>query len=598
MSDHEILDSSKQKNQIDKPASVDSEEALVKCIAPKQVYDEIPVDPIKGGGPRSVFKAGLSFVDLDPAPQAKLLAYSQELALEFGLQADDINALLPQLSGSKSIGHLKAYATCYGGHQFGQWAGQLGDGRAYALGSFIAQPMLDAQQRQINGVAHQNSPLWEWQLKGAGITPYSRRGDGKAVLRSSVREFLCSEAMAALGVPTTRALSLVSTGEKVWRDMFYDGHTKREPGAIVCRLAPSFIRFGHFELPSSRGDYELTRHWLKYVIRHHYWPAWQMESNSHSESNSYSSESDSFELTEEFIFRWFTELSERTAHLVCEWMRVGFVHGVMNTDNMSALGLTIDYGPYGWIDDFDLDWTPNTSDAAQRRYRFGHQADIARWNLSRLAYALAPLVSNIDDYIDHLEAWPDHFRKRFTQMLCTKLGTLAGTEEGIKVSEAERVLIKEALPIWQNAELDMTIFFRTLNRLTPKDSLQTWQSEIRHSLYQDQGRLSAVAREEGRQALWEWLANLRTHLSLTQARQDPERRQAIMNQANPAYVLRNYLAQEAIEALEAGNEDPLHQLHHILKTPYTEQKGGEVYQQLRPEWARHKPGCSRLSCSS
>ena len=250
------------------------------------------------------------------------------------------------------------------------------------------------------------------------------------------------------------------------------------------------------------------------------------------------------------------------------------------------------------IDDFDLDWTPNTSDAAQRRYRFGHQADIARWNLSRLAYALAPLVSNIDDYIDHLEAWPDHFRKRFTQMLCTKLGTLAGTEEGIKVSEAERVLIKEALPIWQNAELDMTIFFRTLNRLTPKDSLQTWQSEIRHSLYQDQGRLSAVAREEGRQALWEWLANLRTHLSLTQARQDPERRQAIMNQVNPAYVLRNYLAQEAIEALEAGNEDPLHQLHHILKTPYTEQKGGEVYQQLRPEWARHKPGCSRLSCSS
>ncbi|MBG3852707.1 YdiU family protein, partial [Xanthomonas hortorum pv. carotae] len=230
---------------------------------------------------------------------------------------------------------MQPWAVNYGGHQFGHWAGQLGDGRAISLGEAIG----------VDG------GRYELQLKGAGPTPYSRGADGRAVLRSSIREFLCSEAMHHLGVPTTRALSLVTTGDAVVRDMFYDGRPQREPGAIVCRVAPSFIRFGNFELPSARGDSALLRQWADFTI------ARDFPELKGAGENLYAA--------------WFAQVCERTAVMVAHWMRVGFVHGVMNTDNMSILGLTIDYGPYGWVDDYDPDWTPNTTDAQGRRYRFG-----------------------------------------------------------------------------------------------------------------------------------------------------------------------------------------------------------------------------------
>src|SRR3569623_2446364 len=264
---------------------------------------------------------------------------------------------------------MQPWASNYGGHQFGHWAGQLGDGRAITVGEIINA----AGQR------------WELQLKGAGPTPYSRHADGRAVLRSSIREFLCSEAMHHLGVPTTRALCLVETGEAVVRDMFYDGHPREEPGAIVCRVAPSFVRFGHFELPYARNDVALLRQLADFTIRRAF---------PHLRGQG-----------EALYADWFGVVCERTARLMALWMRVGFVHGVMNTDNMSILGLTIDYGPYGWIDDYDPDWTPNTTDAEGRRYRFGAQPQVAYWNLTRLAGALAPAFESVEPLQAGLERY-------------------------------------------------------------------------------------------------------------------------------------------------------------------------------------------------
>src|SRR5258708_32543169 len=292
--------------------------------------------------------------------------------------------------GNALLEGMQPYAANYGGHQFGNWAGQLGDGRAITLGETI----------------NSKGERWELQLKGAGPTPYSRTADGRAVLRSSVREFLCSEAMYHLGVPTTRALSLVATGEPVVRDMFYDGHPRSEPGAIVCRVAPSFIRFGNFELPTSRDDLDLLNKLIDFTIRRDF-PELGFGSGEGNES---------------VHAEWFAQVCERTARMVAHWMRVGFVHGVMNTDNMSILGLTIDYGPYGWIDNFDLEWTPNTTDAGGRRYRFGHQPHVAHWNLGRLGNALAPAFASHDPLYAGLDRFVAAFNETDRAAIAAKLG--------------------------------------------------------------------------------------------------------------------------------------------------------------------------------
>ena len=274
---------------------------------------ELPGENNSRNHPRQVFGALWSPVLPSPVANPRLLAHSREVTQQLDLDEEELASpeWLEALAGNALLPGMAAYATCYGGHQFGNWAQQLGDGRAIFLGEAVNR----AGQR------------FELQLKGAGPTPYSRSADGRAVLRSSLREFLCSEAMHHLGVPTTRALSLVTTGEAVMRDMFYDGHAAEEPGAVVCRVAPSFIRFGHFELPASRGDHALLKQLVDFTIAR-----------------------DFPEITvaqEQRLPLWFTEVCERTARLIVHWMRVGFVHGVMNTDNMSVLGLTLDYGPYG-----------------------------------------------------------------------------------------------------------------------------------------------------------------------------------------------------------------------------------------------------------
>jgi uncharacterized protein YdiU (UPF0061 family) len=302
---------------------------------------ELPADPEIANGPRQVVGAAFSWAEPTPVAAPRLVAASAEVAAMLGIspEAPDFAAVF---SGNTRWPGMTGYAMAYGGHQFGNWAGQLGDGRALGLGEVLT--------------AHDGRQ--ELQLKGAGRTPYSRGADGRAVLRSSIRELLCSEAMHHLGVPTTRALSLVVTGDEVLRDVMYDGHPALEQGAIVCRVAPSFIRFGSFELPAARNDLDLLRRLTDFTIATHY-PAFASLGG------------------EDRYAAFFAEVCERTARLMAHWMRVGFVHGVMNTDNMSILGLTIDYGPYGWVDDFDPDWTPNTTDRAHKRYRFGHQPRVA-----------------------------------------------------------------------------------------------------------------------------------------------------------------------------------------------------------------------------
>jgi len=308
---------------------------------------ELPADPSSEPGRRQVHGALYSRVQPTPVAAPRLVAWSRDCADLLGLAEADVAspAFAQAMAGNALAPGSEPYAANYGGHQFGHWAGQLGDGRAITLGESV-----NAAGQRL-----------ELQLKGAGPTPYSRSADGRAVLRSSVREFLVSEAMHHLGVPTTRALCLVTTGEDVIRDMFYDGRPRAEPGAIVCRVAPSFIRFGNFELPASRGDVALLARLVEFTIRRDF-PELVADGQP---------------VDAALRARWFAEVCERTAVMVAHWMRVGFVHGVMNTDNMSILGLTIDYGPYGWIDDFDLDWTPNTTDAEGRRYRFGHNQPVA-----------------------------------------------------------------------------------------------------------------------------------------------------------------------------------------------------------------------------
>ena len=305
---------------------------------------ELAGDPDRTNRRRQVPGACYSFVKPTAVAAPRLVAYSREVGQRLGLSdATCRSDLFTQVfTGNRLLPEMQPFAMRYGGHQFGNWAGQLGDGRAINLGEVI----------------NRHGERWVLQLKGAGPTPYSRTADGLAVLRSSIREFLCSEAMHHLGVPTTRALSLTLTGEEVERDMFYDGHPKLEPGAVVCRVSPSFIRFGNFQIHAANKETELLKRLVAYTIHTDFkGPA---------------------EASAEAISGWFDEVCRRTAAMMVHWMRVGFVHGVMNTDNMSILGLTIDYGPYGWLEDYDPNWTPNTTDATGRRYRFGQQPAIAQ----------------------------------------------------------------------------------------------------------------------------------------------------------------------------------------------------------------------------
>jgi uncharacterized protein YdiU (UPF0061 family) len=489
---------------------------------------DLPPDPVLTNVPRPVSEASYTRVDPTPVAAPRLLAWSDDLGRYLGISRPESADVL---AGNHILPGMQPYAARYGGHQFGHWAGQLGDGRAITLGEIIAT---DGRRQEL-------------QLKGAGKTPYSRTADGRAVLRSSLREFLCSEAMYGLGVPTTRALSLVATGESVIRDMFYDGNPEPEPGAVVCRVAPSFVRFGNFQIHAAHQELDALGRLADYVIREHYAGLTYPD--------------------------FFHELCRRTALLMVDWMRLGFVHGVMNTDNMSILGLTIDYGPYGWLEGYDPLWTPNTTDAQGRRYAYGQQPHIAQWNLARLAEALLPLVQK-ETLEAGLALYAETFNAGWQRAFMEKIGLTSWNE-----SDAE--LLRGMFEALAEAETDFTLFFRNLAALHPdRPSLEP----LRRAFYTG----------EPRPALEKWLERYAARVR----DEDKGKRLQRMNGANPKYVPRNYLAQLAIDALEQGDSSVLERLMKVLAQPYDEQPEHDALAERRPEWARHRAGCSALSCSS
>ena len=531
---------------------------LDKLTFDNRFVDELPGDKETKNFPRQVLGACYSRVSPTKVTHPKTLVYSKEVAdfLDLPQEACVSNDFAQVFAGNRLIAGMEPYASCYGGHQFGHWAGQLGDGRAINLGDVI----------------NSQGERWALQLKGAGLTPYSRTADGLAVLRSSVREFLCSEAMYHLGVPTTRALSLVTTGEQVIRDMFYNGNPKAEPGAIVCRVAPSFIRFGNFQIHAARGELDLLRKITDYTINTHF---------SHLGKGS-----------KDVYLDWFEEVCRTTAQMVVHWQRVGFVHGVMNTDNMSILGLTIDYGPYGWLENYDPDWTPNTTDKAERRYRYSNQPACAFWNLGQLANAIYPLVGEVEPLQQALDVFTQVFGEQWNLMMSQKLGLSRYDPD------QDDDLFAELLALLQSVETDMTIFFRQLAEVRFEGNLEDIDVEMLIQPLDDayylpeQKTLAYVA------SLFDWLK--RYNQRIVQEGIPQEIRRERMNRVNPKYVLRNYLAQLAIDKAEQGDFEMIAELLELLRHPYDEQPepGKAAYAMKRPEWARHRAGCSMLSCSS
>ncbi len=500
---------------------------------------ELPGDPAPSNTRRQVLNASYTLVTPTPVRSPRLLAWSDVLGGQLGL-ARPSGLAIDVLAGNRVLSGMEPYAARYGGHQFGQWAGQLGDGRAITLGELIAR---DGSRQEL-------------QLKGAGLTPYSRTADGRAVLRSSLREYLCSEAMHFLGVPTTRALSLVGTGELVIRDMFYDGNPEPEPGAVVCRVAPSFVRFGNFQIHTAKEEPEILKQLADYVLRRHF-----PELGSHRE--------------------WYHEVCRRTAALMSDWMRLGFVHGVMNTDNMSILGLTIDYGPYGWLEGYDPMWTPNTTDAEGRRYCYGNQPQIALWNLARLAEALLPIMAK-EELEEGLEIYGKTYQESFRKALAQKLGL-----DSLKSVDDD--LLTGMFQVLNAAETDFTLFFRGLALVEESTDDLRLIAPLRRAFYAEPD-----AAHIDRVAAW-----LRLYLARVRHEGVPSAvRAQRMTSANPKYVPRNYLAQQAIDALTEGDASMLERLMKVLERPYDEQPENDDLAERRPEWARHKAGCSALSCSS
>lgn len=505
---------------------------------------ELAADTVAENFVRQVPNAAFSYVAPTKPKNPSLVHVSPQMIEAVGLTEADAKSeeFLKIFSGAEILPETKPFAMAYAGHQFGNWAGQLGDGRAINL--FEIE---HAEKR------------WALQLKGAGKTPYSRGADGLAVLRSSVREYLCSEAMFHLGVPTTRALSLVLTGDEVLRDMLYDGNAEFEKGAIVCRVAPTFIRFGNFQIFTWRQDLENLRKLTDYTIRYFY---------PHLG-----------EPSKETYVEFFREIANRTLDLMIHWERVGFVHGVMNTDNMSILGLTIDYGPYGWLEDYDPNWTPNTTDAGQKRYRFGNQASVGLWNLLQLGNALYPLIEDAAPLEEILDNFQTSYLPKHIRMMSDKLGLK---------TDAEVDFIVELEDLMYRSEMDLTIFFRNLNKFDEHNPDEFW-TILQESSYSE--NLESFKEK--------WTAFLQNYAEILVAenREKNERIEA-MNRVNPKYVLRNYIAQLAIDAADKGDYSIVDELFKLLLKPYDEQPESEKWFARRPDWAKTKVGCSMLSCSS
>ncbi|MFA9275098.1 MAG: YdiU family protein [Candidatus Aquirickettsiella gammari] len=470
------------------------------------------------------------FTTLHPSPLKSpyLIAASAAMLYEFGISEAQIRdpELIEIFSGNRTHPSSIPLAAVYSGHQFGVWAGQLGDGRAILLGDLATRK--DDERHEI-------------QLKGTGMTPYSRMGDGRAVLRSSVREFLCSEAMAGLGIPTSRALCITGSDQYTMREM-------PEKTAIVTRTAPSFIRFGSFEHWYYNEKPEQLQQLANFVIQHHY-P--QLQDTEHPYQA----------LLKEVVIK--------TAQLVAHWQSVGFMHGVLNTDNMSILGLTLDYGPFGFMDGFDPTHICNHSDT-QGRYSYQMQPRIGQWNCHALAQALLPLIGDVESTQEALSHYVEYYEVHYHMLMQQKFG-LRNKQHG------DEELFAKYLDLMASTRTDFTLAFRNLNQI----ALQTKDNDnALRDLFADRARLDV------------WLLSYRQRLQ--QENSIDAERHTRMNQVNPKYVLRNYLAQQAIEKAEQKDFSEIEKLLKILENPFAEQPEFEQYAQLPPDWA----GQLSVSCSS
>ena len=467
-----------------------------------------------------------------------LIDFNENLSVKIGLGALENDKDF--LAAQNLPDNIKSYATAYAGHQFGNWAGQLGDGRAIYAGEII------------NG-NHQTEIQW----KGAGATPYSRHADGRAVLRSSIREYLMSEAMFHLGIPTTRALSISKTGEDVIRDIQYSGNPQKEQGAVVVRTAESFLRFGHFELLSARNQTDLLKQLADYTIENFY-----PEVNSENNPNKY--------------IDWFQAICDRTLKMIIDWYRVGFVHGVMNTDNMSILGLTIDYGPFSMMDGYDLEFTPNTTDLPGKRYAFGKQGQISHWNLATLANAIFPLINDADA----LEKILDNYGKKFWTDHDKMLANKFGLDEVLP--EDER-FFTDWQQLMQDLNLDYTLFFQSLEKPVLDIKIDDFSNSFYRKLSESElSRLSNFIEKYQK----------RKHRNKISEQESLE----LMSKTNPKFILRNYLLFEAIQDAEQDNYERFFELKEALENPY--ENRFPQFNQKRPSKYDNQTGCSQLSCSS
>ena len=464
---------------------------------------------------------------LDPV----VVSSNKLLAEELGIDPDNLDSpeMLEVMSGNFMTANIKPIALVYSGHQFGVWAGQLGDGRAMTLGELPV-----ANEGTVIGQA--DSELWDIQLKGAGPTPYSRFADGRAVLRSSIREYLCSEAMHGLGIATTRALSLVDSKTAVYRE-------EVESGATVCRVARSHIRFGSFEHFHYRNQPESVRALADYVVQRHF-PQWVDD--------------------EDRYLKLFKNTVFKTAKMIAQWQSVGFNHGVMNTDNMSILGDTLDFGPFGFLDNYDPEFICNHSDT-NGRYSFKNQPSVGLWNLNALATSLTSLLSS-DELIDVLKQYEPEFLNQFRAIMASKLGLE-------KYQADDELLSNKLLDLMQINNVDFTILFRSLCDFTADNRAVRDQFIDREGF--DQWAVKYLARLE------------------QQSLSDAERRDN-MRAVNPKYVLRNYMAQAAIEKAQAGDYSEVNLLLEVLQSPCEEHPEAQQYAGLPPDWAEK----ISVSCSS
>ncbi|MGH2664639.1 protein adenylyltransferase SelO [Flavobacterium sp.] len=510
---------------------------------------ELPADIDESNVSRQVHNACFSYVTPRIPSNPKLIHASTETAELIGLTGKEVQSeeFTAVFSGKKILEGTNPFAMCYAGHQFGNWAGQLGDGRAINL----------------TEIEYQNQS-YTLQLKGAGKTPYSRNADGLAVLRSSIREHLCSEAMHYLGIPTTRSLSLILTGDEVLRDVMYNGNPAYEKGAVVCRVAPSFIRFGSFEIFASRNDIKNLQLLTDFTIKQYY-PEIASEGKDK-------------------YLEFFKTVADSTRKMILDWQRVGFVHGVMNTDNMSIHGITIDYGPYGWLEDFNTDWTPNTTDIQHKRYRYGNQPEIALWNLYQLANALYPLIEETSGLEEILNSYANLFERGYSEMMRNKIGIELHNIE-------DTAIIEQLTQNLQLSETDMTLFFRNLSLVTKDDTPEKAMLKIHDAFYKPSEIKDRIL------DTWVyWFTKYINRLNKEMVSDDV--RKTKMDAVNPKYVLRNYMAQLAIEAAEKEDYSLLNEIHVLLKKPYDHQPEFEKWFVKRPDWAREKVGSSMLSCSS